>query len=188
MGFSKSLIETAARIQAGVDKMPDTALFTEEDFEIDEIAVFAAAQTADDMFGKFVVGKIGTKPVLYRKITADDDNCFYRDLINCLKIKNAAVVVKAMPLDAKPPGFMEICDFLRFGTSLELGKNRMTNKNGGIYAVTDFCPTEAEKHALKVLGANAVGTNTLPLVLMSENINLRAIMMFERGNVNELEI
>lgn len=188
MEFSKSLLETAAYIHAGVDKMPDTALFTEEAFEIDEIAVFAAVQTAVDMFGKFIVGKIGDKTVLYRKINKSDNNIFYRDLIRCLKIKNVIVVINANPLEKQTAGFAEIRDFIRFGIAIETGKNRMWKNDGGIYAAVNGEPTEAEKRMLVQFGADAFGENTLPLVMMNENISLRAIMMFERGNADELEI
>lgn len=175
-------------MQAGTDKMPDTALFTEENFEIEKIAEFAAAQTAEDMFGRFVIGALGGKTVLYRKIKENDNNIFYRDLIRCLKIKNVTAVVKAQPLKNQKCGFMEIEDFIRFGGNIKTGENRILKNGGGIYAAVNGEPTEAEKRALAVLGADAVGKNTLPLLMMSENINLRAVMVFEGGNVNELEI
>lgn len=188
MRFSKSVLKTAVYITAAADKMPDTALFTEEDFEIEKTAVFPAAHTAEDMFGEFILGNINGKYLLYRKINETDNNLFYRDLINCLKIKNVTVAVNACPLKKTHCGFMEIRDFIRFGTAAKTGENRMKTQSGGIYAVLNSDPTEAEKYALSVLGADAVGKNTLPIVLMSENINLKPIMMFERGNVNEPEI
>lgn len=188
MDYSKSLLRTAAYIHAGTDKMPDTALFTEEDFEIEKTAVFAAAQTADDMFGEFVLGNIGGKYLLYRKINENDNNIFYRDLIKCLKIKNVTAAVNAYPLKEIREKFMKIRDCMRFGIDIKTGKNRIDATEGGIYAVSKGEPTEAEKYALSVLGADGVGNNTLPLILMSEKINLDAIMIFERGNVNELEI
>ncbi len=188
MGFSKSVLKTAVYITAAADKMPDTALFTEEDFEIEKTAVLPAAQTAEDMFGEFILGNINGKYLLYRKINKTDNNLFYKDLINCLKIKNVTVAVKACPLKKTNCGFMNIRDFIRFGVSMQTGINRMSEQNGGIYATLNAKPTEAEKYALSVLGADAVGENTLPIVLMSENINLKSIMMFERGNANEPEI
>ncbi len=185
--FSESVTLTAAHIHAGTDKMPDTALFTEESFKIEKIAEFAAAQTADDVFGRFAIGTVCGKNVLYREIKGNGNNIFYRDLIRCLKIKNVTAVVKAQPLKKTECGFADIADFIRFGGNVKTGKNRIAKK-GGIYAVSDGEPTEAEKRALAVLGADGVGENTLPLLLMSENINLRAVMMFEGGNTDELEI
>lgn len=167
----------AAYMLSHIEKMPDIALLTEEELEIREVKSFPVSQYITDMYGKITAGYTDGRFVLYRKTDKNDNAFALAKLMRILKIKSVTVIVRAEKLCEADVPFMRIKDFIRL---YEMGNTApVAGKNGGVYAISKGKCTEAEKRAIRILGADAVGENILPLALASENVNFDGFMLFK---------
>ena len=171
----------AAHMISHMEKMPDKAILTEEELEIDEVKAFLPSQYINNMYGKISAGYVNGSFVLFRKTEKHDDAFALAKLMKLLGVKSVTLILKAERLCKADVPYMEIRDFIRLydiGTS---DTEIPPKETGGIYAISKGRCTCAEKRAISLLGADGVGESILPVAMACENIDTNGIMIFDEN-------